>query len=376
MKKLDKIQSEWLVVTALKELLSIVKKDPYISHMDAIKFAIEIAPTLMGNSKIGEYEKGRLKNIAEHLDRSTLAPFSKEDVKDSADLLLEQQISEIKKQLAQHIKHPDAAALSGDKAYLEDPYEKTLKKELANLSAIKDLSEKSFLNLEKITESQAILNDAFLQRPDKIWVQNQLGKFNTYINKETKTFFRVAILHPNPSEAVTGADLIYEQYDKTNENVRIAAIQYKIWENLKLYFSKNNNLRHQLEKMKDCFCMSAFCKRTPLENTPGSFKRPFCCAFIRPTNKFQESNDLVTTGYHLPVCRVDDLKTEGYKEYMLEFYKIRNASIDTEIFEELFNKEVLGSGWVEISMLENFYRETKVLEPSQKIVLYAQSIPL
>jgi hypothetical protein len=42
-------------------------------------------------------------------------------------------------------------------------------------------------------------------------------------------------------------------------------------------------------------------------------------------------------------------------------------------FEDLFNRQMIGSKWMMVADLEKFYQQSKVLSSSGKIVLYTQT---
>lgn len=95
-------------------------------------------------------------------------------------------------------------------------------------------------------------------------------------------------------------------------------------------------------------------------------------AFLKPTDKLQDPKKLITSGYHLPICKVDKLKKKATKEYILSEMSIKNQSLKTSTFEELFDTEMIGSRWMDIAELESFYKQNKVLEPNERIILYAR----
>ncbi|HEX7902631.1 MAG TPA: hypothetical protein VF487_02050 [Chitinophagaceae bacterium] len=361
MENLNQLQKEWAFLNASRELLSLVKKNPNVKYEDAIKFSKEIAPEILGNSKIGLKRKSRLEKIYAKCAQEALAKSREEERDILPEQIIEARIFEIERLLNQFTNNDD------------DP--ENLRREATDLKMLLKTEFNAFLNLERVTESQAILNDTYLNRADKIWVENHLGKFNTYRSRDDKSIFRVAVLHPNPSEAISGADLIYEQYNEENKKVRIVAMQYKIWENEILYFSQSGNLEGQLKRMEKCFCCSNLCSDGKnVKVTSLDYRFPYCCAFLRPTDKLQNPNKLITSGYHLPICKVNDVKTKGYKDYTIQLNNIKKSAIKTQTFEELFDAELLGSRWLEKKELEDLYRRTKVLEPSQRIILHAQNV--
>ena len=361
MENLDQLQKEWSLITASRELLSIIKRNPNIKYEDAIKFAKQISPEILNNTRIGANRRNRLEKIYDKYVFEAIGKSRQQGSEINPEALIEIRITEIER-LLQHFTQDD-----------ESP--QILKREADDLKMLLRPEFDRFLELRRVTENQAILRDAFRKRPEKIWIDTHLGKFNTYVDKENHTVFRVAVLHPNPSEAITGTDLIYEQYDESTEKVRIVAIQYKIWENEVLYFSQAGNLNDQLKKMAKCFCGDNYCKDSSGNNiSTAQYRLPYCCAFLKPTDKLQNPNKLTTTGYHLPICKVDSVKQKALREYMISLGSISQTAIKAQTFEELFNAEILGSRWLDKQELEELYRKTKVLEPSERIILYAQNV--
>ena len=102
------------------------------------------------------------------------------------------------------------------------------------------------------------------------------------------------------------------------------------------------------------------------------YRLSYCMAFIKPTDKLQDPKKLTTSGYHLPICKLDKLKKKAVKEYMITETSIKNQSLKTVTFEELFDSEMIGSRWLDINELEAFYKQNKVLEANERIILYAQ----
>src|SRR5262249_50302863 len=130
---------------------------------------------------------------------------------------------------------------------------------------------------------------------------------------------------------------------------------------------------NQLNRMKDCFCQKGFCKSPEKFDMHENYRLPFCSAFLRPTDKLQDPHKLITSGYHVPICNLRKIKEEGDLEYKIDIDSIRKYSLKAQPFEELFNDEMVGSRWLTIDDLQSLYRETKVLEPDQRIILYAQN---
>jgi hypothetical protein len=359
MEQLDQLQKEWILIIASRELLSIVKRKTNVSYEDAIKFAKQNAERVFAYSKTDFFRKNVLDKLYDKFKQEAIAKSIENRKEISPNELIEERLEELDNLLSVYPK--------------DSEFPEALVKERKSLKKLIAESKKSILGLIRVTEHQAILNDSLANRANKQFVNNQLGKFNQYIDKDNGSVFRINILHPNPSEAITGADLIYEQYDTKNEKVRIAVIQYKIWENEVLYILKAGNILSQLSKMQGCFCQKNFCKPPDEFDLSQHYRLPFCTAFLRPTDKLQDPRNLITTGYHVPICNLKKMRMDGEYEYKINIDSIRKYSLKAQSFEELFNEEMVGSRWLTIDELQSLYIETKVIEPNQRIILYAQN---
>jgi hypothetical protein len=171
---------------------------------------------------------------------------------------------------------------------------------------------------------------------------------------------RIRLLHPSVADRITGADVIYEHYANDKKRVRIAAIQYKMWGGETLYIT--GKIKNQLQRLQQTFCEHQCCQIHPHQN--GMYRLPCCAAFLRPTDELQVAdNKLVSSGYHIPVCRVTALWEETQRSgKKLTWRGFRSESISYRVFEELFNTDMLGSRWLEPGELEAIYREHKILE--------------
>ncbi|OQP65864.1 hypothetical protein A3860_14820 [Niastella vici] len=357
MEELDQLQKEWILIIAARELLSIVKKRPNVSYEDAIKFAKQNAERVFAYSNTDFFRKSVLDKLYDKFKQEATAKSIEIGKDVSPDMLIQERISELDSLIS---------------VYPEDESPQALEKERKSLRKLLAESNDNILGLERVTEHQAIIYDSIVTRANKQFVNSHLGKFNQYVDKDNGSVFRINILHPNPSEAITGADLIYEYYDVKKEMVRISAIQYKIWENEVLYIKRAGNILTQLIKMKGCFCEKDFCKSPEDFDNNESYRMPFCSAFLRPTDKLQDPQKLITSGYHVPICNLKKIG-EGEFEYKIDIDSIRKFSLKAQTFEELFNEEMVGSRWLRIDELQSFYMESKVIEPNQRIILYAQN---
>lgn len=181
---------------------------------------------------------------------------------------------------------------------------------------------------------------------------------------------RIRFLHPDSDEHITGADLIYEQYNLKNNLVRFILLQYKIWEDGIIYVSQSKNLESQMGKMQALLCESKLCCGHDGKWNSNKYRFPYCAGFLRPTDRIQENDSkLISSGFHVPICKAIELAGEYGK---IDKQSIKEQSFKSHIFEELFNENMIGSRWVEVDTLERIYRENDVFKASDRIKLYAQ----
>jgi hypothetical protein len=138
-----------------------------------------------------------------------------------------------------------------------------------------------------------------------------------------------------------------------------------------LYFSQHENLDSQLENASRCFCKKGFCE--PLDGKTH-YRLPFCVPFLRPTDKIYDTANLITSGWHIPICKINDILDYSSKGgRMLILKKIREVSLNTEEFERLFQQGKIGSRWLPVEQVEKVYRENKILENDGHIVIFTQT---
>lgn len=186
-------------------------------------------------------------------------------------------------------------------------------------------------------------------------------------------YLRLRMLHPDKAEHILGADLIYEQFNVDTGKVRLAVLQYKTWENGVLYLNSANSIDAQLMKLKTNLCDKDICKQPKHLEGELDYRFPYCCAFLRPTDKLQSGDSkMISHGIHIPVCSAIKIKNDNNNK--IEKKQIRHSTLTHEVFENLFNHSFIGSRWIDINEVEEFYREMKVLDKSQSLKLYAKEI--
>jgi len=199
-------------------------------------------------------------------------------------------------------------------------------------------------------------------------------------NEEFKDFtlqndkiLRLRLYHPDKPEHITGTDVVYEIFDLLNERVRFIHLQYKIWDDKKIYLN-SGNIKSQMLKMNSVLCQSGYCNSINQNNKPDDYRLPYCCAFFRPTDRIMYSDSkLKSSGYHVPMCEMfKHLKNNG----QIAKKEIASKSISNKIFEDLFILNLAGSRWISMKDLDKFYMEKGLNSFMENINLRAQEVQI
>ena len=241
---------------------------------------------------------------------------------------------------------------------------KTFLKRIIELSIAKER-----LQPQRFTENRILNRDYNLVDRSSYANIHFQNEFYTDFKLKNKNLLRLRFLHPDPAEHISGADLIYEQYDLKEKKVRFIFLQYKTWENNIIYKSQADNMEPQLVKLQKILCKNSLCHSMHGSNHSLTYRLPYCAAFLRPTDKMQVGdNKMMSTGYHLPVCTaLKLLETEG----KINKKSIGEQSFKSQIFEDLFNSNMIGSRWIDVEELEKLYKENNMFKDDSRIKIYA-----
>ncbi len=220
------------------------------------------------------------------------------------------------------------------------------------------------------TEQQLILRDALRTYQD-VPISGAGRDYREFALSNDRAL-RIRVLHPDPPEQSTGADVIYEHYWDKKGLVRLAAIQYKVWDGEVLY--QTERMARQLARFREVFCGNGLCRPSEQSQGKDAYRLPYCSGFLRPTDRLQASDSrFISTGYHIPVCMVarfwERTRQGGQK---LTSKSFRSEAVTHRIFEELFNTNMLGSKWLTYEELEELYHQHKILEPDEHVIIHAQ----
>jgi hypothetical protein len=84
-----------------------------------------------------------------------------------------------------------------------------------------------------------------------------------------------------------------------------------------------------------------------------------------------DDSKMVSTGDHVPVCFVNELRAKGVP---LKRSGIHENSLSFRVFDELFMNNLVGSKWMPIDALESFYSEKGLDGLTATIRVHAQEV--
>ena len=226
----------------------------------------------------------------------------------------------------------------------------------------------------KVSEHKILNRDFYLNAikiPDAIKIYND-EQFVDYKLAEDR-FLRLRLLHPDKEEEILGSDLIYEQFDFENDRVRFVHIQYKLWGKQGLYFSQGN-MQAQINKVCKNLCDDGFCNSPNGTNVGNGYRFPFCSGFLKPTDKqLDNGKDMTSTGLHLPMCYVKRLSNES-KIKKISKLDAKLNGLSHAVFNDLFVNSFVGSRWMPIADLQQFYLDKGIADYVNSIRIHAQEI--
>lgn len=344
---------QWLLLNAIRQTFGISRKTA-VTYAEAVALAIDLAPRIIDDSNplVKAFDAEAIRLYRERADaRSRIR-------------------NKIVKPL--EILDRDIRQLEREATQAKDGQDQAIRSQIRKLQRTRrGLDEISW------TETQAIHRDAdAYERELPISHKGQGYKeYSVSVNRR----LRIRILHPDPPESNSGVDLIYENYyDKKQGKrsvslVRVAALQYKMWDGKNIYASQTTNLLPQMERMQKTFCETGFCDK-PSQNADDRYRLPTCCVFLRPTDKKQTKDAWqVTHAWHVPICvALARFETTDSGNSVLRSSLISNSSVTQGPFQELYNRGMLGSRWISSAKLKALHRRIGILDYSDGIVIHAQ----
>jgi len=349
----NRLNLEWLFISALREALSLIQESYHQNYNDTIRFAQENFGELFQNEKSIFGGEKTLSKEYEKYRQETKAKSYQEKKEISTEDLINERINVLSK------------LIDSSDNVIED-----LDKLKGERKSLRKLLENENPKFIRIDENEALRNDFSPDRPGLEYQSKHAGKSNIYKTRKGEMFI-LRFLHPGKAEAATGVDLIYEIYNANSKLIRIIALQYKIWEDDVFYFSNSHNIQKQLDKSKACFCLNEFCKAGEISGI--DYRLPHCIPFLRLTDKIYDINKLISSGWHIPVCQISKCVEYSQSEnQIIRLDNIKNKALNSEEFESLFQYEKLGSRWLTIKETEEFYKDRKIINNDENIIIYSQ----
>jgi hypothetical protein len=348
-----KFQTEWALLNLVREVRTISNKGAIPTYYSALKLATQVIPEIFNENSLivqRHHEPELVRSYRQQAEAQSKIEGKPIEAID----LVSKRIETLNQQIATDIPSKDL-----------------LKKELDKLQIV------SSLLLPKNVQEDYILHHDIRTLKFGVEPINISAKSSDYMVSENR-MIRVRLIHPNDGEQSMGADLIYEQYDQENKKVRFIMVQYKIWDGELLYWSQAKNLDPQLKKMEDNLCRNNYCTCEDGKNYSTIFRYPYCTAFLRPTDKLQNKNSaFISSGMHIPICKINSVTVETKEgNKVLKKQNMRHTSLTHKVFEENFNNNQIGSRWMSYSEAEKLYKEHKILDNDERIIVHVQELEL
>jgi hypothetical protein len=213
----SRLDTEWVALNAFRDLVKVATRGDFAksTYKNAQDLGGALYPELLGpensilwrereSDTTGEYrQRAKLRSVREKQTVSALA-LVKTDIEELEDLL----------QIAEQSSNKEKV----DK----------LRRKLSILISV----ERELSPLEQ-SENKLIFRDAYNIERDLPTLDSGHG-FRDFEIGEDKVL-RVRVLHPDRPEHVTGVGIVYERHDRGQRRASIVAVQYKIWEDRRLY---------------------------------------------------------------------------------------------------------------------------------------------
>ena len=348
-KKTDQMGTEWVILCALKAILGVAEKGK-LSHTyrRALAFAEELMPEHFAPERrilagAPETVNARLyRQLAELESSSTNISINAYDY-------AKREYLKLKRQLTEHEGNFQDLAL--------------VKNRLEQIElAMRELKPRIY------SEHKTIFGEV-LQVDRNLPVSGEGRDYKQYALDE-KRILRIRVLHPDTEEYKTGADVFYEHLDEERKLARLAIVQFKLWDGKS--FHRDERMMKQIQRMEAFSCGNRLC--TLGDDRRRTYRLPPCTAFLRPTDRLQDPNSqMYSSGLHVPLCVVKDA-WEGNRNGGMSITRqsIENRSISNEVFEELFNTNILGGKELSYQELGDLYKSFDLFGYNDTVQIHAQ----
>ncbi|HCG5950822.1 hypothetical protein L3V27_22365 [Vibrio sp. J2-3(2022)] len=347
----NRLNQEWVTLNAVRDMVKLASKGSMSksTYDNTLEFAGDLYPELLGPENSLLKRERESDTTKEYRQRAELESLREETEVSALELVL--------KDIAEYESLLDVAKANQKDRKRTDQ----LKRRLSQLDkAKKELEPKAH------SENQLIFRDAY--NVERNLPELSKGHAHKDFRLTDGKILRVRVLHPDRPEHITGADIIYERHNDRTGGISIVAVQYKIWENRKMYLS-DDRMNGQIDKMREFLCNKGIC-----QSNSDEYRFPCCSGFLRPTDKLQTAEQkFISTGEHLPICKIEECTSYGKRGGLqLTYDDIKEYSLSGDLFEELFNRGKIGSRELTRNELEDLYHEASVIDSSDTVVIYVQ----
>jgi len=349
----DRINQEWIALNAIRGMVKIASKGSISksTYDNSLDLGGALYPELLGPESSVLKRERESDTTKEYRQKAELQSIKYNEEIKALDLVLSD--------LEEYESLISIAKLKKD----DKKRTEQLKRKLGQLQ-----KSKSELEVKPHSENQLIFRDAY--NVERNLPELSKGHAHKDFQLPDGNNLRLRVLHPDRPEHITGADIIYERHNKSTNKVSIVVVQYKIWDERKMYMS-DQRMIDQIDKMKKFTCSQNICCQNKDDNT---YRFPCCSGFLRPTDKLQNADQkFISSGEHLPICKIDACISTGERGgLLLEYEKMKEVSLSTELFEDLFNRGKIGSRELSFDELKLMYENASVIDSSDTVVIYAQ----
>ena len=347
----EKANTAFQIVTAMRDVLNVALKTSYVpTYEKSIAYIKDISPTIY-------------KSIINHLPDKNESDLVKRFKEQAASEVNYENEDALNARAVQFIQNEIDICDSTIQSVKDTRASKTYKKQLK--AALKSFETRT------LSEHQLLNHDFYIANSKEFKLIDEEVDRKDYRLPNGK-ILRMYLAHPNVVEHILGVDVIYECYDLKLNLVRFAHLQYKTWKTMSLSFDEREN--KQLERMKSNVCSCNHCQVPDAYASTSPYRFPYCSAFVRPTNKIlPKGSKMKTMGDHIPLCKLNELRVNNNN---ILKSSIQEISLTQNVFEEAFNKFHVGSRWMPIGDLEEFYAKRKLMELAGNVRLIAQEIEL
>lgn len=284
----NRLNQEWVTLNAVRYMVKLASKGSMSksTYDNTLEFAGDLYPGSPWSGKQPSKRERESDTTKEYRQRAELESLREETEVSALELVL--------KDIAEYESLLDVAKANQKTANGLT----SLNVGLASQIRQKELEPKAH------SENQLIFRDAY--NVERNLPEPLKGHAHKDFRLTDGKILRVRVLHPDRPEHITGADIIYERHNDRTGCISIVAVQYKIWENRKMYLS-DDRMNGQIDKMREFLCNKGIC-----QSNSDEYRFPCCSGFLRPTDKLQTAEQkFISTGEHLPICKIEECTSYG-----------------------------------------------------------------